>query len=253
MTLRILIVEDDADTRQALQLRLRAVGYQTLVAADGTMAIQTARRERPDLVLLDLGLPGGDGFTVLRSLKQLAPLAGIPVIVFSARDPAVYRERALQAGAEAFLPKPLDNAELLAALSRYTPRGVEAGAASAKVLMVEDDTDTRRAIAARLRASGYEVVEAADSVTGVSIAIKERPAVVLLDLGLPGGDGFVFLERLKLHPALAQLPVIVLSAWDPESYKERVLRSGATAFIEKPPDNEALLEAIRRAASDRDL
>jgi DNA-binding response OmpR family regulator len=112
-TRKILIVDDDPDLRQALRLRLRANHYDTVNAVDGYSAIAQAYKERPDLIILDLGLPAGDGFVVLERLQRDDKLSSIPVIVLTARDPQSSERRALQAGAAAFFQKPADNAELL--------------------------------------------------------------------------------------------------------------------------------------------
>ena len=110
---KILVVDDDPDLVRALRLRLRANNYEIATAADGYAAIATAQKERPDLIVLDLGLPAGDGFVVLERLQNSDTLSGIPVIVLSARDPQNNEERALKAGAAAFFQKPADNEELL--------------------------------------------------------------------------------------------------------------------------------------------
>jgi two-component system KDP operon response regulator KdpE len=110
---KILVVDDDPDLVRALRLRLRANNYEIATAADGYAAIATAQKERPDLIVLDLGLPAGDGFVVLQRLQDSDALSGIPVIVLSARDPQNNEERALKAGAAAFFQKPADNEELL--------------------------------------------------------------------------------------------------------------------------------------------
>jgi DNA-binding response OmpR family regulator len=115
---KILIVEDDADIRQLINLRLRARNYETAFAGDAITAMTVARKESPDLVLLDLGLPGGDGFLIMERMRAIASLAAIPVIVITASDPAATRERALQAGASAFLSKPIDIGELTEAVER---------------------------------------------------------------------------------------------------------------------------------------
>jgi DNA-binding response OmpR family regulator len=112
-TQKILIVDDDPDLRQALRLRLRASRYDTVNAADGYSAIAQAYKECPDLIILDLGLPAGDGFVVLDRLRRDDKLSAIPVVVLTARDPQSSERRALQAGASAFFQKPADNAELL--------------------------------------------------------------------------------------------------------------------------------------------
>jgi len=121
---KILIIEDDADIRQLINLRLRARSYETAFAGDAITAMTVARKENPDLVLLDLGLPGGDGFLIMERMKAIASLAATPVIVITASDPAATRERALAAGATAFLSKPIDIAELAEAIERaLSPAG----------------------------------------------------------------------------------------------------------------------------------
>lgn len=112
-TQKILIVDDDPDLRQALRLRLRANNYETINAVDGYSAISQAYKERPNLIILDLGLPAGDGFTVLDRLQRDDKLSTIPVVVLTARDPQSHEKRAFEAGAAAFFQKPADNAELL--------------------------------------------------------------------------------------------------------------------------------------------
>ena len=116
-----------------------------------------------------------------------------------------------------------------------------------KILIVDDDADIRIGLHARLRASGYATVFAEDGMTAVTIARREEPDLVLLDLGLPGGDGFVVLERLRRHTQLACTPVIVLSARDPEENEKLALDAGAAAFFQKPAENDVLLDAIARA------
>ena len=110
---KILVVDDDPDLVRALRLRLRANDYDIASAGDGYSAIATAQKERPDLIVLDLGLPAGDGFTVLDRLQKSDALSGVPVIVLSARDPQANEQRALKAGAAAYFQKPADNEELL--------------------------------------------------------------------------------------------------------------------------------------------
>jgi len=115
---KILIIEDDIDLRRALNIRLRANNYDTVFAGDGIMALSVARKERPDLILLDIGLPGGDGFVVMERMKNIADLACIPVVVLTARDPQSNKTKAMELGAEAFLQKPVDDAELLSAIAK---------------------------------------------------------------------------------------------------------------------------------------
>jgi len=116
---RILIVDDDRDLRTGLNQRLQASGYQTVFAQDGVGAIAAARREKPDLILLDIGLPAGDGFVVLERLKDLPDVSAIPVIVLSARDRETNESKALASGARAFFSKPADPIELMLTIGRF--------------------------------------------------------------------------------------------------------------------------------------
>jgi DNA-binding response OmpR family regulator len=113
---KILIIDDSQQLLLALSARLKANGYSLTCATDAISAIAVARKELPDLVILDLGLPAGDGFLVLERMKSLADLVAIPVIVLSARDPTGNKKRALEAGAVAFFQKPADNHEFLTAI-----------------------------------------------------------------------------------------------------------------------------------------
>jgi len=112
----ILIVDDDPDVRLGLHLRLKANHYNVIFAADGMASIAEARKHMPDLIILDIGLPAGDGFSVMERLKANDSLSLIPVIVLSARDLNANMDRALKAGAKAFLQKPVDNAQLLSVI-----------------------------------------------------------------------------------------------------------------------------------------
>jgi CheY-like chemotaxis protein len=122
---RILIIEDSDETRLLLSLRMKAHGHETAFAADALEAITMARRARPDLILLDLGLPGGSGFLVLERLKSIPSLAGIPVIVVSAEEPEVARTKALAMGAVAFLQKPVVEPALVTAVEEALAVGRE--------------------------------------------------------------------------------------------------------------------------------
>jgi DNA-binding response OmpR family regulator len=124
---KILIVDDDPDVRLGVHVRLKANHYDTFFADDAFGAIEEARKHVPDLIILDLGLVAGDGFQVMQRLKEVLFLAVIPVIVVSARDPYANQERALKAGAKAYLQKPVDDVELISVIRKVLGDGVTAG------------------------------------------------------------------------------------------------------------------------------
>ena len=123
MVPKILIAEDDPDVRTYLGMQLRAAGHDTLWAEDATSALRLCELDKPDLVLLDLGLAGGDGFLVLERLKSLS--LGTRVIVLSGRDPQLNESHAHRLGAVAFLQKPVPGRELLCAIDRHLSAGVD--------------------------------------------------------------------------------------------------------------------------------
>ena len=115
---KILIVDDNEDVSKGLRIFFRAHDFTTILASDAVAAISQAKNENPDLIVLDLGLPAGDGFVVMERLSNMESVASIPVIVFSARDEQGHKERSLQAGAKAFFQKPVDPAVLLSAIQQ---------------------------------------------------------------------------------------------------------------------------------------
>jgi DNA-binding response OmpR family regulator len=126
---KTLIVDDDLEMRQLLAEELHDLGHESIYAADGVQALLLARRERPDLILLDLRLPGGDGFSVLERLRDDADVASIPVIVFSSLRSPQTEERALLLGACEFVHKSLRGNNLVEAIARALGGGaVEASA-----------------------------------------------------------------------------------------------------------------------------
>jgi DNA-binding response OmpR family regulator len=115
----------------------------------------------------------------------------------------------------------------------------------AKIMVVDDDPDLRQGLSLRLRANNFETINVCDGYSAIAMAQKEKPHLIILDLGLPAGDGFAVLKNLQQYPALSSIPVIVLTARDPEGNEKRTLEQGAVAFFQKPADNEELLGVIR--------
>jgi DNA-binding response OmpR family regulator len=116
-----------------------------------------------------------------------------------------------------------------------------------KILIVEDENLQLTALARRLKSAGFEIAAARDGMTAISTARKEQPDLILLDLGLPAGDGFVVLDRLQMLVNTNTIPIIVLSSRNPKGNREAAVKAGAIAYYQKPVDFEALLKAIHEA------
>jgi DNA-binding response OmpR family regulator len=253
---RVMLVDDDQDFLLVTSALLRRSGYEVLFATDAVSAISVAVKQNPQAVVLDIGLPGGDGTTVMKHLHALPQLAGVPVLIVSGRDSAEYRDATLKAGAVAYLTKPVQSEDLLEALhlalddqeiGQPDAEAQSGGGAGQLVLLVDDDRALLSVLAATLRRRGFEVTVAADAVAAVSVAVKQRPQAVVLDIGLPGGDGTTVMQRLHAMPQLAGIPVLILSGRDPAACREAVLKAGAVAYLTKPVDAEELVAALRLA------
>jgi DNA-binding response OmpR family regulator len=119
------------------------------------------------------------------------------------------------------------------------------------IMIVDDDPYLVMGLSARLKANGYRVVSAPDAVSAISVTRREKPDLLILDLGLPAGDGFTVLERLKELTSLETPPTIMLSARNPDGNKKRALEAGAMAYFQKPPNTQDFLRTIRQALGER--
>jgi DNA-binding response OmpR family regulator len=122
-----------------------------------------------------------------------------------------------------------------------------------KILIIEDDPTQLTMVAKRLKTAGYNVVGARDGISAVSTARKEQPDMVLLDLGIPGGDGFVVMQRLQTLISTSTIPIIVLSSQSPSLMAEKAKRAGATAYMHKPVNFDELFKLITEAIGAPEL
>lgn len=116
-----------------------------------------------------------------------------------------------------------------------------------KILIIDDDDDARLLLSLRLKAAGYDTAVAADAREAITMVRRVQPAAILLDIGLPDGSGFLVLDRFKRIPALAHIPIIIVSAEEPQEAEGTALARGALAFLQKPVAQKALLAAVQRA------
>lgn len=122
------------------------------------------------------------------------------------------------------------------------------------ILIIDDSAETRLLLSLRLKAQGYRTVFAADALEAITMALQAQPDAILLDLGLPGSNGFLVLERLKAFSTLAPIPVIIVSAEEPDVAQAKALASGAVAFLQKPVVQRTLVETVEKAlAASREL
>jgi CheY-like chemotaxis protein/anti-sigma regulatory factor (Ser/Thr protein kinase) len=239
----VLIIDDDPDTRQLLSRMLSKEGFRILEAASGSAGLDLARAERPDVITLDVVMPGLDGWSVLAALKDDPALAAIPVVMLTITDD---RNLGFALGASEYLTKPIERARLSAVLARYR-RDPGAG-----VLIVEDDADTRAMLRRSLEKEGWRVSEAANGRIGLEQVAADPPALVLLDLMMPEMDGFEFLEGLRTQPGHEDLDVVVITAKELTEDERRRLSGGVSRVLQKGGHSreEFLAEVRARVATN---
>lgn len=201
-----------------------------------------ARSETPDVITLDVLMPGMDGWAVLTALKDDPTLAAIPVVMLTITDE---RKLGFSLGASEYLTKPIDRAQLSAVLARYRrPSG-------AGVLIVEDDVATRVSLRRSLETEGWTVTEAENGRVGLERLASTPPALVLLDLMMPEMDGFEFLHELRSRSSGDPPPVIVMTAKDLTESDRRRLNGGVRGVVQKRSrDIDGLLADVRRRVAE---
>ncbi len=258
---RILIVEDEANNLDVAQRIVRAAGHETLTATDGQSGFDLAQAEHPDAVLIDLLLPEVDGWTVTRMLRAEHWAQGIPIIAVSALAMQADRELALQAGCDDFLSKPYAPAELRAVLSRYfpvgsaprpqrepQPRAAEAAAEHlGRVLVVDDEPANLELLTRRLTAIGCQTTVANSGQEALDLAARELPDAILLDVMMPGMDGWETCRRLKATAATAEIDVIFVTARDRAEDVAKGFAVGGTDYLPKPFEPLELAARVRSA------
>ena len=236
---RVLVVEDDANIAQLISHHLQVGGYQVSTVGRAEEAFQAARGERPDLITLDIYLPGADGFELLQTLKSDEATADIPVVIVSV---LADRKHGLRLGAVDYLTKPIDENLLM-----ETVNHVLSGAG--KVLIVDDDRDTLELLRQALNGMGFHVRTTTSGRRAMQLVREEKPDLILLDLKLPGEmDGYQVLTQLKRNVDTAGIPVIVItgSLTDQEIKQKKVLALGADHFLTKPFEMDELVAEIRQ-------
>jgi signal transduction histidine kinase/DNA-binding response OmpR family regulator len=198
-----LVIDDDATAIDLMSRWLGRLGYAIVSAPDGEKGLALARAHRPHLILLDLHMPQRTGWEILDLLKTDTATANIPVIIVSVDDD---RKRGIVAGASEFITKPASPEQLARVADVYR------ATATGTILVVDDDQDAGDLIERAVRQAGFDVLRAFDGDDGLAQARAHAPAAIVLDLSMPGKDGFAVVAALGADPVMQGIPVIVVSA-----------------------------------------
>lgn len=201
-----VLVEDDRSSAELLETYLKDLGYTTLTVPSGEEGMAAIEEKKPDLVVLDILLPGINGWEMLATIKSNPAVAHIPVIVVSILDE---REKGLALGAVDYLTKPVDRGRLINCVQKvagYSQTG------RCRALVIDDDIKALELFNDYLTGMGVDVYLAPDPREGFKMAKEIVPDIIFLDLIMPGIDGFTFLEQKEKEPQLKDIPVVVVTS-----------------------------------------
>ncbi|HYI65767.1 MAG TPA: response regulator [Candidatus Limnocylindrales bacterium] len=242
----VLVIEDDPGAVRLLRTYLEGEGYFVQVAIDGEAGIAAARANPPGAIILDVLLPGIDGWEVLRRLKVDPELRDVPVMVATVVDE---RNVAMNLGAVDYFVKPVRREALLARLATYTFT-TKVKERNIRVLVIDDDLVARDLVANALRPEGFEVVTAASGREGLELAGERQPDLVICDLIMPEMDGFEVVNRLAESDMPKDVPILILTGQDLTPADRERLNGKVAAVMAKDGDpRPALATWLRRAAA----
>ncbi len=238
----VLVIDDDPNVRDLLTASLTREGYDVATAANGVEGLTRARELKPMLIILDIIMPGLDGWAVLTACKGDPDLADIPVIMLTIVDD---RTRGYALGAAEYLVKPIDRKRLRAVLEKHC--GVHG-----ETLMIEDDEVARDTARKAAEKQGFTVIEAADGHEALKRLAENSPDLILLDLLMPEMDGFEFLVELNKNSDWRDIPVVVLTAKDLTDEDRRRLNGRVTSIAKKGVMSpREILEELRAVIESR--
>lgn len=236
---RLLVIDDDPASRDLLHRMLEREGYAVQLAANGPDGIAAAKKDKPDLITLDVMMPSMDGWAVLSALKADPATAGIPVVMLTMVED---KPMGLALGATDYVTKPVQKTRVLEAVSRLVAHKAD------DVLVVEDDPMAADIVMRTVRADGHGCRHARNGRDALAMVHESRPALIILDLMMPEMDGFTFLDALRAdNPAFADIPVVVLTAKDLTPAEQEQLAGRVMETLRKGAgQRENLLEVIHR-------
>lgn len=248
---RALVIEDDPTSGGILAKYLTELGLDTVVHVRGDSSIETVLRERPDVILLDIQLPGDSGWVVLVRLKENPATKDIPVAIVSVVDEPS-RSRSL--GAAAHFTKPITRAQLAGFLHRdvvtllptETPVSYQPTQAGPSILLAEDNDANVQTIGGYLEDKGFVMHYATNGAIAVRLARELRPALIIMDIQMPVMDGLTAIGEIRTDAAMKSVPIVALTALAMAGDRERCIAAGATEYMSKPVSLKALAVLINR-------
>lgn len=235
----ILVIDDDTDQLALTTRFLHREGFRVQTATNGRSGLDLARKLRPRAILLDVMMPGVDGWSVLSQIKTDEVLAPIPVVMVTSVD---QRKLAASLGASDYMLKPVDWSRFGKIVNQFRLAEPDR---RGTVLLVEDEAVTRMAMRSTLEEDGWSVVEASNGQEGLQQVADAKPDVVIVDLNMPILDGFGFLEAVRAVPGCSNIPVLVLTGREFSAEDRSKLRGASQILNRGDLASASLAERLR--------
>lgn len=244
----ILVVDDNALNRKLAGDLLEIEGYEVQYCEDAEQVLRHLSSLRlPDLILMDISLPGMDGLTLTRRLRAEPRFAAIPIVAVTAFAMKGDEQKALDAGCNGYITKPIDTRRLPGQVAQYLAAHRH-DRRRLNVMIVEDHRLDLKLARDRIRLSGHFALDNTTAEQASERLESGHPDVVLLDLNLPGMDGLSFVRRLKADPRTSALPIVAITSYPDDFRGEELLSAGCAAYLVKPVSMADLLRALEGAA-----
>lgn len=249
----ILVVEDNATNMKLFKSLLHLGKFHVLEAGDAETGIRIARTQSPDLILMDIQLPGIDGLQATRLMKDDPDLKGIPIVALTSHAMRGDEQKARDAGCDGYITKPINTRTFLNELLTYLhpqsaqvdPNREQTVSCKPQILIVDDEPINVKLMSAILSSEQFAVVSAQDGMTALEIISKEKIDLILLDVMMPGIDGYQVTQELKNNPQTKNIPVILVTALHSKEDKIRGLQAGADEFLTKPVNKFEIIARVK--------
>jgi len=244
-----MVADDDTEFSDLLKMFLEANNYRALMVSDPLQVLERLRAEKPDALLLDIMMPGKDGFAIMQEMQDSADTAEIPVIVLSALRLENYQERGVLTGLPEIVSREIPGDLLLKLIEEQTsPDGAAAQpqkAARPRVLIADDQTELLMLMKEMVEFAGFEVITANDGAEAMTAVFETNPDIIVLDNNMPRKMGLEVAQDLKNNPVFAHIPIIIVTGAGEKSTKLKGLSMGIDDYLIKPVDSDELIARIR--------
>ncbi len=250
---QILIVEDDPLNMKLVRTILSFRSVDILEATEAETGLSLAEEHHPDLILMDIQLPGMDGLSATRRIKNQPDIQDIPIVALTSHAMEGDEQKAIAAGCDAYITKPIRRMAFLEIIDQYLGQteskpkkpSLKKNRHQDRILIVDDEPLNIKLIAGKLHAENYEILTALSGKKALKIIDEHRPDIILLDIMMPDMNGYEVTRRLKSNPKTAHIPIILVTALNQPEHKQMGMKAGADEFLNKPVNTLELLARVK--------